>query len=331
MNLPSIDAPAHLAVHAQLLLGKHGEELLTVVKATYLLPRDEDELVIADQGRPVRFIDEHWDDPATSAPKYPGDICGVKPSTDVVFVAKGYAPESRSVKSFDVLVRVGTLSRMLRIHGLRVWTEGGSGLSAPRPLSEQEIRYDLAWGGLDVSDPAEPVGELRNPVGRGVVRDKRTLTHEQAPCIEDPKEPIMSASARLTPVGIGPIGPHWKPRRDRVGTYDDAWLREQAPLLPHDFDERANQCASPGLIASPPLRGNEMVELAGLTPGGGAVRFALPSMSVSIDDSVPPLDTVIVDTLHVPDDCTAVVELVWRSLTPAALPLQQTTVVVRVN
>jgi hypothetical protein len=112
------------------------------------------------------------------------------------------------------------------------------------------------------------------------------------------------------------------PRRQHLGTYDAAWLKQRAPLLPLDFDDRANLCASPGLIASPPLRGGEDVALLNLTPGGGTRSFRLPKIEVAVRLETPKrdpetlrpyLDTVLIDTLAVPDHATAVVEMVWRA------------------
>lgn len=121
-----------------------------------------------------------------------------------------------------------------------------------------------------------------------------------------------------------------------MGTYDAAWLEERAPLLPLDHDDRTNLCATPGLTATPPLAGGEPVALTHLTPGGGAVAFRLPRIGVSVTLAVrpehgasatgreprprrteaPALDTVLIDTLSVPEGAVAVVELVWRAVFP---------------
>jgi hypothetical protein len=65
-------------------------------------------------------------------------------------------------------------------------------------------------------------------------------------------------------------------RRRWTGTYDDAWLADRHPQLPADFDYRFYQTAHPALILPCYLRGDESVELLGLTPGGGSLAFTLP-------------------------------------------------------
>ncbi|MEZ4311715.1 MAG: DUF2169 domain-containing protein [Polyangiaceae bacterium] len=184
------------------------------------------------------------------------------------------------------------------------------------------MRYDFAWGGADFTDPSKPVEEPRNPVGLGVARDPALLTHQTAPFIEDPAYPLKNARTAPPPAGLGVIGRHWLPRRKLWGTYDAAWLAQRAPLLPADHDERANLCASPGLIATPPLPGGEECALLNLTPGGGTVRLRLPKIRVTIslaekgraEQQAPHLDTVVLDALEPPPPADVRVELVWRAV-----------------
>ena len=322
MSAPEIVNNTDFVVEPHLLLEHDGEKLVTIVKATFAQDATG-VLAIAPEQRPIRFADEPWGDPTTTPARYPADACGTKPATDVVVVADGHAPGGKPVASFDVALKIGPVDKTLRVYGLRVWQQDGAGLSAPRPLTRQAIRYDFAWGGIDPQDPS--YGEPRNPVGLGVVRDKSRLTHQTAPCIEDPLHPIGSVGASPAPAGLGAIGPHWMPRRQWVGTYDEPWLRDQAPLLPADFDARANQCATPDLIASPYLQGGEEVGLLNLHPGGGAFAFLLPVVPLVVThhrrgqapkQHRPPLDTVLIDTLDVTAPSRVTVELVWRTVTP---------------
>ncbi len=316
-------------IHCGEILTPDGEKLLTVAKGTWILRRGDVVLTPLPEAeaRPIRGAEVFWGDPVTTPPKYPCDLMPIKRATDVIVVAKGHAPNDKPVPSFDVGVTVGTLQKRLRIHGLRVWQQSGAGMSAPRPLVEQEIRYDCAWGGVDASDLGRVVGDMRNPVGNGYVRDNDQLSDQLAPCIEDPADPIRSVMSKPAPAGFGPLGPHWSPRIEHAGTYDEAWQRDQAPLPARDLDVRHYQCASPGLVADPPFGGGEPVQLDNLVPGGGSLRFSLPRVRVHIDHAVknqpaghfePRIDTVILDTLHTWGDAVVVVELCWRSLT--ALP-----------
>ncbi|XYH94170.1 DUF2169 domain-containing protein [Sorangium sp. So ce1128] len=304
-----------------LLVGKDGERLVVVVKATFVQVAGQSELDLSDRAeqRRIRSADVPWSDPEKSSIKYPADLCIAKPGTDVIVVAAAHAPGGRAAPFFDAGVRLGGLEKTVRIFGLRVWEAKGAGLSEPRPTTGIEVRYDYAWGGLDRSDPSRPMEEPRNPVGMGIARDPATLTHKPAPFIEDPACLIGSVSTRPAPAGLGAIGRHWEPRRRYLGTYDAVWRKTRAPLLPLDHDDRANLCASPGLIATPPLRGGEDVALLNLTPGGGTTRFRLPSIVIEVamrargrapEVLLPDVDTVLVDALA---PAGIVVELVWRA------------------
>ncbi|XXT16018.1 DUF2169 domain-containing protein [Sorangium sp. So ce429] len=304
-----------------LLVGKDGERLVVVVKATFVHVAGQSELELSDRAeqRRIRSADVPWSDPEKSSIKYPADLCIAKPGTDVIVVAAAHAPGGRAAPFFDAGVRLGGLEKIIRVFGLRVWEAKGAGLSEPRPTTGIEVRYDHAWGGLDRSDPSRPVEEPRNPVGMGIARDPAVLTHKPAPFIEDPADLIGSVTTRPAPAGLGAIGRHWEPRRRYLGTYDAVWRKTRAPLLPLDHDDRANLCASPGLIATPPLRGGEDVALLNLTPGGGTTRFRLPSIVIEVamrargrapEVLLPHVDTVLVDALA---PAGVFVELVWRA------------------
>lgn len=324
MDAPRLHNETELIAEPRLLVGKEGERLVVIVKATFERSPESPALDLcpADLQRGIRGADVPWGDPEKGSIKYPSDLCIMKPGTDVIVVAAARAPGDRPVPSFDAAVRVGPLEKTVRVFGLRVWESGGSGLSAPRPTRGAEVRYDNAWGGVDASDLGKILEEPRNPAGSGVTRSPASLTHKPAPCIEDPLHLIGSIRTKPPPAGLSAIGRHWAPRRQYLGTYDETWLEERAPLLPLDHDDRANLCATPGLSAVPPLAGGEDVALVNLTPGGGSVSFALPKLLVKItleakgrspEVLAPYLDTVVIDTLAPKEPSDVLVELVYRA------------------
>jgi hypothetical protein len=341
MASPRLDNRTDFIVFPHVLADKDGEKLVAMVKATFecASPQGGDvEIAPKKRRRGLRLKDFPWGEPEKSSIAYPADVCVRKPATDVIFVAKAHAPGGKPVATFDAYAAVGTLRKAIQIHGLRVWEEGGAGISPPRPIADIEVRYDWAWGGFDGSDEKKPVEEARNPVGMGCVRDPATLTHQRAPQIDDPAAPLRSWRTRPPPAGLGPIGRHWEPRRRFAGTYDAQWKENRAPLLPADFDDRFNQCASPGLIADPPLVGGEEVKLLNLIPGGGPTLFALPRVAIEVEFRPrdkepitvrPYVDTLLVDLMgFVPGQAIAI-EIVWRASIPAPRYVEQATVSVR--
>ena len=341
MASPRLDNRTDFVVFPHVLVDRDGEKLVTMVKATFECTSPQGgplELAPKKRRRGIRLKDFPWDEKKPTPIAYPADLCIRKPATDVVFVTRAYAPGGVAVPKFDAYARVGELRKAITIHGLRVWEVDGAGLPAGRPIAQIDVRYDYAWGGFDDSDPKKLVEEARNPQGMGCVRDPSVLSDKPAPNIEDPAAPIRSCKTRPPPAGLGPIGRHWEPRRAYAGTYDAKWKEKRAPLLPADFDDRFNQCASPGLIADPPLRTGEEVKLLNLVRGGGPTLFALPSVAVEIEfrpkdgepeSFRPHLDTVLIDLMgSIPGQAIAV-ELVWRASIRAPRYVDQAKVVVR--
>lgn len=338
MEQPPLDNKTDFVAEPRILLDKDGEKIVTIVKATFELVNGALELAPKARARGIRSADVPWGEPKKSSILFPSDLCVRKPGTDVIAALRGYAPFGKAAPTFDVAVRVGVLQKIVRVFGLRVWQAAGSGLSAPRPVSEQDIRYDFAWGGLDDADPARVLEEPRNPVGMGLARDGDALTHKPAPCIEDPTQPILTHKTRPQPAGLGAIGRSWEPRRRYHGTLDAAWLEARAPLPPLDMDDRANLCATPELVATPPLRGGEAVALLNVQPGGGTTSFELPRIGIEIEHRIkgrpnevlrPYLDTVILDFFPRPDGRPPAIELVWRAVAKPPREMTDAKVVVR--
>lgn len=337
--LPAVDNKTDFFVHPQLLLDKDGEKVVVIVKATFEREADGAFYCAPPDGvRGVRMADVPWGKPEVPSVAYPADICLRKPGTDVIVVAKAYPPAGKTVTSFDVLVQVGPIKKTLRIFGPRVWTQNGAGLTKPGPATEIEMKYDFAFGGFDDEDPANLLEEPKNPVGSGMVREGAALTHKTAPCIEDVEILIGSFRTRPPPAGICAIGRSYEPRRKYAGTYDKLWLESRAPLPPDDFDDRFNNCASPGMTLATPLTGGEEVALMGLVPGGGPLKFTVPKVPLEITFQTkdkepvavrPHLDTLLIDLLEPSDIKPLAFEMVWRASVRPPRKMKDMRVIVR--
>ncbi|HEY2407242.1 MAG TPA: DUF2169 domain-containing protein [Polyangiaceae bacterium] len=329
MGLPQIDNRTEFVADPKILIGKEGEALVVLVKASFeLLDPTDSKLTLPpkERTRPLRPADVPWGEPEVSSIAYPSDFCLNKPGTDVIVLAVAHPPPGPALPSYDTFVQVGELKKTVRVFGLRVWQANGAGLSAPGSAGPAEMRYENAWGGVDGVDSPSFIEEARNPVGKGVALDPARLTHQVAPCLEDPDQLISSFRTRPEPAGMGAIGRHWQPRRRYLGTYDEAWKELRAPLPPRDQDDRFEQCASPGLVAEPPLLGGEAVGLLNLVPGGGARRFTLPRIGIEVVFRVPDraphvarphLDTLLIDCLNLSLLKPLAIEMVWRASVPA--------------
>jgi hypothetical protein len=267
-----------MAVHCVPMDDRHGREVLVVIARMTFGVSAEGVVSIARPPSPVRLVDERTSDTAHASLRFPGDLVEEKPGTDVLLVGTAYPSEpemTRQRVSLWVEAAHGRVQKTLDVYGPRVWQAGLFGLT-PGPaarLSPTPLIYELAYGGVDTTDPVRAVFEPRNPWGTGFHERRLGLAGRPAPVIEDPRAPL--GSAHPAPAGFGPIAPHVSPRSERKGTHDDTWRRERAPLRPLDFDPRHNCAAPPDQWLEVPLGGDEPVEVLGATPGG-VWRFRLP-------------------------------------------------------
>jgi hypothetical protein len=288
---------------------------VVIVKATYQFDRSG-AVKRADAQEPVCVASRYAGEPGQSSLLRETEMTYDHPGTDVIVNATAHAPAGRKVTEMEARVRVGPLGKSLRVVGERVWTQAAMDLvpSAPLAFTSMPICWERAYGG---KAPGSTAFELRNPVGRGFGESRQQLVQQRLPNIEDPAAPIRRWRDRPAPAGFGALAGHWSPRRERAGTYDEAWRRQKLPLLPDDFDPLFFSAAAPGLHAREPLRGHEKVELEGLAKEG-PIAFNLPREVLLVDTWLGSarlaqpvrLARVIIDA----DDQKLV--MVWRSSLP---------------
>jgi len=322
MGHPEVENKTPFAFEALHLVDEDWRPLLVpVVKATFLVQPDG-RCVLAQEQQPLSPSGECWGkDPATSSYRYEPEVAFFKPGTDVVLNGHAHAPRG-ATREMQVSLRVGPLRKDLLVFGDRVWfrSMGIATASDAAPFEKMPLVYERAFGGWDRSHPSPERHscEQRNPVGTGFREPGNLEDGLRLPNIEDPGEPLRSFTDRPRPAGFGFVAPHWQPRAALAGTYDVAWQKERAPLLPKDFDRRHLNAASPGLIAPGHLRGDEPVRALGVTPEGD-FSFTLPGVAAprvevvlaagSPRELALALDTVIIE----PDELRVL--LLWRGNT----------------
>ncbi len=168
---------------------------------------------------------------------------------------------------------VGPVRKVLTVTGDRA--VAGGGYSAPRPFRTMPIVWERAYGGT----PADGSGDVRNPVGIGYrgAASADPAVRSEAPNVTYAGEEARGPADRPRPAGFGAVGRGWRPRIGLAGTYDQAWIDEQWPLPPRDFDPRHNLCA-PADQQLPALEPGTAFTLVNLTPEG-RWQFRLPRKS----------------------------------------------------
>lgn len=249
---------------------------IVATKATYDINPDGSLELAEDQLDPI-IAPEYNGDPGASSLKYDMDLTLLKPTTDVILNGTAYAPEGRPSTDFMVSMRVGPITKTLRVLGNRWYepTAFGSRPSVMQPITKVPIVYERAYGGYDNVDP-DPKNQkldVRNPVGCGIAAHPDHLIAKPVHNFEYPN----GNAEKVGPAGFGVIDHFWSPRRELAGTYDDQWNEHRKPLLPTDWKPEALMSAPADQQANSYLHGGEAVELYNLTPGG-RLQFLLPKV-----------------------------------------------------
>lgn len=255
------------------------EVWLVAVKCTFDIGADGS-TVVSEVQPPVLRVPEYVGEPGRSSVRYDTDLVLTKTTTDVIVIGHAYAPDGRPVTQIDVGFRVGTLQKVIRVSGDRVWERFGK--SAPLPFTTMPLTYERAFGGTDPRSADARDCDWRNPVGTGYAVSEESAIGLALPNLEYPDAMVHTWHDRPQPAGLGPVAGHWQPRVALAGTFDDGWMKTRQPLLPDDFDNRFFQAAPADQQTDSFLRGGEDVVLHRLTPIGD-LRFFLPKVFLGFD------------------------------------------------
>ncbi len=301
------------------------ESLVVVVKGTFTIPKQGGPVTLAAQQSPLIEADTFTGAPGFSSPVYEVDYAPVKPQCDVLFNGSAYAPNGKSVRKVQVLLKLGSLMKTFVVTGNRHWKSGiFTSSSDIEEFEVMPISYDVAFGGADNfdEDKSKHTSYMKNPVGSGFhKRTKSRLVDETPmPNTEEVDKPIESPSAEYQPMSLGSIGRGWESRLKYAGTYDQNWIDNTFPFLPADFNEAYFQ-AAPEDQQIPYPQGGEEVILANLTPEGRA-SFTLPTIEMPVvffrkkdenHETEAVIDTIVIE----PEN--GVFSMTWR----ASLPLKK--------
>ena len=303
-------------------LRRDGRELLVaIVKATYTLPVAGEPPERHATQQPLVQADVFSGEPGLSAPLFESDYAHGKPACDVLLIGSAHAPDGRPVDQCPVGLRVGDWQKQFLAVGPRRWQRRlvGTTASAPEPFLRQPLSYDVAFGGTDRTEEAKGLvhSYQPNPAGRGWWKHLDQIDDQPLPLTEALGQSIESPRGDYAPQAFSPIGRNWQPRIGHVGTYDQHWMENIAPLWPEDFDERYFQAAPPDQTLPFP-QGGEPVLLRNLTADGHRA-FTLPARTMPVT-FIPHrgrdlTQTALLDTIVFEPDAGRFT-LTWRSVLP---------------
>lgn len=299
------------------------------------------------QARPLVPGDRHFGDPMNSTVAHESDHVPFKPRTDVVIHAQAYAPGGVPAPQVTVSIVVGTARKNLLVTGDRTahyQERGAPRFSDPVPFTAMQMRYERAYGGVDVrSDPGMACAYARNHLGRGfVVRNAEESVESAAlPNIEAPDDQltpdrlccghVMHWERQPRSDGIGWYSKYWQPRAALAGVMPGDRVLERGMrrafsrvVPPHqqadyaktqlpDMDFAFFNGASPGL-AFPHLPPGERIAFRNLHPTGdviGALPTDRPAIRLDIGDGAMEAE-VALQTVFVRLE-ELEMDLVWRA------------------
>lgn len=297
--------------------------LTVIIKATFSMesrPRP------AENQLPLIEGDLPFDDADPALLRFESDFVPFKPRADVILVGHAHAPKQRPVTQLDTRLRVGSVSKTIRVFGDRSWSFPTVAQMVPRiigpePFTTMEISYGRAFGGID-EFAARFCAENLDGVGYIGDLTAKSVHKKPLPNFEDPNHLITGWNVRPKPQGFGYYGRGSMPRLALAGTFDEDYLKNRSPLPPEDASLAVNNGAHPDLQYDGYLNGGEEVELDNLSPRGN-LHFRLPTLRPKISISRhqaeseptantvskrPPLDTLVL----VPDD--DIFFIVYRSV-----------------
>src|SRR5215510_9610170 len=122
-----------------------GRELLVVVvKGTFVLPKNGEDVRLHEEQLPLVMADTFSGEPGLSAPVYEVDFVPRKKRCDVLLIGSAYAPGGRPATQVQVGLRVNGITKSFGVVGHRRWRVGVSRISAsdPEPFTIMPISYD---------------------------------------------------------------------------------------------------------------------------------------------------------------------------------------------
>lgn len=298
------------------------DHLLVVIKGAFNIP-DNGGVPQPVQPSALAMEDTYTGEPGFSAPLYENDFASHKGKCDVLFRAHAHSPQGKFVKSLDVAVQVGGMTKGLHVVGTRYWEKDLFLLrhSEPEPFVSMPLHYGLAFGGsVPYMDGDKTVYDTYapNPVGTGYSQRKEqaTLHGMPLPNLEVPGHPLTRPDEAYPAVALSPVARNFYPRYTYAGTYDQQWRDNTAPFLPANFDDKFFQCAPEDQQIPCPV-GGESVRLIHLMPDRPDAHFSLPplnTLSVKVLDRLGSVHTLqpVADTLcFEPDE--GQFSVVWRT------------------
>jgi hypothetical protein len=243
-----------------------------------------------------------------------------KPKFDVIVEGTAHAPEGKSTLQFMAGVAVGTVVTSVRVMAPRYWKKSIAGLvmSEPvAPISSVPLSYAFTPTECSIRLPEESVARGKQLQSASEWQEYVTTI---PPWIEAAGRHSSTPDKSSDKQCLGFWPENVSHRLKYVGTYDARWLRDRAPRLPLDFDEKFYNVSDPSLQLDTAPQAYSRMHLVNLSlRGNDHARF--PAATVDLvatycaGVSRRQTHDLRADTLIFAPDLDRM-SIVWRTLVP---------------
>ena len=196
------------------------------------------------------------------------DVCIPKSAAEFLVTGNVYTPEGKPQPACRTAATLGALRKELYVFGDRYWN--GTTATEPAPFTEMPLDWAHAFGGPDYA---------RNPLGKGFepiqVNGKKV---QPLPNLEHPDQLITHPGLKPEPTCYGPIDQMWPQRAEKVGTYDEDWLKNDFPGYARDIDWTFFNLAAADQQQSTLFSGNETYRFDNMHPTESVIEGSLPGV-----------------------------------------------------
>jgi hypothetical protein len=281
-----------------------GTYALTVIcKATFDLQPNQ--CALAPEQEEISDTETYWNDDPMRSVVVPSDRAPYKPRADVVLVGHAYAPKQQSVRSLMTRLLVGEMDK-----SIEVWCDRGVQKHTGQLLEGQrQAKMLLSW------ERTAGGPETNNPVGMPFDATPDRYGMVAIPSLQPPGVHFSRLGDTFTPIGYGPIAPHWPERAQKLYSHgarlSSGW--EERPLPEYFNYAFFNVAPLDQQIAE--LRPNERIMLENLHPKHERLVTSLPGIRprAIADRATGEREEIglAADTLWIDTD-RGICTLVWR-------------------
>jgi hypothetical protein len=244
------------------------DTLFIVVKATFDI---SDSITLSKIQIPIHLTDEYCGEPGQSSLKAISEAHIGKSATDILIYGMACSMKQQPTRQLDIGLVLGVIEKFARVYGNRRWENGV--ISPPDLFVNMPLVWERSYGGHDKTREGVNQFYENNPLGAGHFLHNNALL----PNIES----LSGSNVNNPSIGFGPIPPNWQARAQYAGTYNSEWESQQAPYLPHDFNQRFLNSAPEGQIYPGFIQGGEKVKIIGMHPDDVILDFNVPMVSLS--------------------------------------------------